>query len=49
MSELIDEDVAGVCTKSPVAVEMGFRPPDLAGLGLVYSTFPKERKISRWI
>jgi hypothetical protein len=49
MSELIDEDVIGVCTKSPVAIETGFRPPDLASLGLVYSNFPKERKIARWI
>jgi hypothetical protein len=49
MSELIDEDVVGVCTKSPVAVEMDFQPPDMASLGLVYSNFPKERKIARWI
>jgi hypothetical protein len=49
MSELIDEDVVRVCTKSPVATEKGFRPPNLASLGLVYSTFPKERKVSRWI
>jgi hypothetical protein len=45
MSELIDEDVAGVCTKSLVAAEMGFRPPNLAGLGLVYSLPQGEEDI----
>jgi hypothetical protein len=49
MSELIDEDVARVFTKSLVAAEMGFRPSDLASISLVYSTFPKERKVCRWI
>jgi hypothetical protein len=49
MSELIYEDVAGECTKLSVATEMGFHPPDLTSIGLVYSTFHKERKISRWI
>jgi hypothetical protein len=38
-----------VCTTSAVATEVGFRPLDLTNLGLVYSTFPKERKASRWI
>jgi hypothetical protein len=45
MFELIDEDVAGVCTKSLVAAEMGFRPPNLAGLGLVYSLPQGEEDI----
>jgi hypothetical protein len=49
MSELIDEDVVRVCTKSLVAAETGFRQLDLASISLVYSTFPMERKISRWI
>jgi hypothetical protein len=47
--ELIDDDVVGVCTKSPVAVKIDFQPPELASLGLVYSKFPKEKKIARWI
>jgi hypothetical protein len=49
MSELIDEDVTRVFTKLPVAAEMGFRPSYLAILSLVYFTFFKEWKVSRWI
>jgi hypothetical protein len=37
MSELIDEDVVGGCTRAPVAVQESSQPPDLANLGLVYS------------
>jgi hypothetical protein len=44
-----DEDVIGVCTKLLVAVKIDFQPSDLASLGLVYSSFPKVRKIARWI
>jgi hypothetical protein len=46
MSKLINEDIVGVCTKSLVAIETGFRPPDLASLGLVYSNFPQGEEDS---
>jgi hypothetical protein len=49
MFELIDEDVIGGCTRSPVATEMSSRPPELANLGLVYSNSSEVKEIARWI
>jgi hypothetical protein len=49
MSEFIDEDVFGGCTKSPVTTEMSSRPRDLANLGLVYSKSSEVNEMARWI
>jgi hypothetical protein len=49
MSELIEGDVIGGCTRVPVVVLGGIRPPDLANLRLVYSISSKVKRIARWI
>jgi hypothetical protein len=49
MSELIEEDVIGECTKASVAVLESSRPPDLAIQSLVYSKSSKTQEIARWI
>jgi hypothetical protein len=49
MSELIDEDIVGGCTRASVAVQESSWPPDLANLGLVYSNSSEVKEISRWI
>jgi hypothetical protein len=37
MSEIIEEDVVGGCTRALVAVLESYRPPNLANLSPVYS------------
>jgi hypothetical protein len=49
MSELIEEDVIGGCTRASVAVPESSRPPDMANLSLVYSDSSEVKKIARWI
>jgi hypothetical protein len=47
MSELIEKDVVGGCTRASV-VELGsIRPPDLANLCLVYSISSEVKEIAR--
>jgi hypothetical protein len=49
MSELIDEDAIGGCTRASVAVPEISRPPDLANIGIVYSNSSEAKEIARWI
>jgi hypothetical protein len=49
MSELIEEDVVGRCTRAPVSALGGVQPPDLAILCLVYSISSEVKEIARWI
>jgi hypothetical protein len=49
MFELIEEDVIGGCTRVPVVVPGGIRPPNLANLRPVYSISSEVKEIARWI
>jgi hypothetical protein len=49
MSELIEEDVVGRCTRVSAVVLGSIRPPDLANLRLVYSISFEGKEIARWI
>jgi hypothetical protein len=49
MSELIEEDVVGGCTRVPIAMPESYRPPNLDNLSLVYSISSEVKEIARWI
>jgi hypothetical protein len=49
MSELIEEDVIGGCTRASVAVRESYRQPDLANLSLVYSISTEVKEMARWV
>jgi hypothetical protein len=49
MSELIEEDIVGGCTRAPMVVLGGVQPTDFASLHLVYSISSEVKEIARWI
>jgi hypothetical protein len=49
MSELIEEDIIGGCTRAPMAVLGCVQPMDFASLHLVYSISSEVKEIARWI
>jgi hypothetical protein len=49
MSELIEEDVIGECTRAPKVMPEGMQPPYLAILCLIYSISPEVKEIARQI
>jgi hypothetical protein len=49
MSELIEEDVIGGCTRAPEVMPEGIQPLYLAILCLIYSISPEMKEIARQI